>query len=43
MTNMDIQEIIDGLKDMISEDCTETQFDYIDEIEAAIHILESLK
>lgn len=37
---MDIQEILDGLNDLISDDCADTQFDYIDEIEAAIQIIE---
>lgn len=40
ITNMDIQEILDGLNDLISDNCTDTQFDYIDEIKAAIQIIE---
>lgn len=37
---MDIQEILDALNYLISDDCTDTQFDYIDEIKAAIQIVE---
>lgn len=38
---MDWKEIIENLKYLISEDCTDTQFDYADEIEIAIRVMES--
>ena len=37
--SIDREKVIETLQYMISEDCTETQFDYIDEIEAAIAML----
>ena len=37
---MDLQKAIKNLKYMISNDCTDTQFDYIEEIETAIKALE---
>lgn len=33
---MTAKEAIDNLEYLISEDCTESQFDYLDEIEVAI-------
>lgn len=36
---MDREKIIEALQYMISENCTETQFDYTDDIEAAIAML----
>ena len=38
---MDWKEVIENLKYLISEDCTDTQFDYADEIEIAIRVMES--
>lgn len=38
---MDWKEVIENLKYLISEDCTDTQFDYADEIEIAIKVMES--
>lgn len=38
--NMNIEEIIDNLKYMISEQCTDTQYDFQDEINFAIRKLE---
>ena len=38
---MDWKEVIENLKYLISEDCTDTQFDYSDEIEVAIRVMES--
>lgn len=38
---MDWKEVIEKLKYLISEDCTDTQFDYSDEIEIAIRVMES--
>ena len=38
---MDWKEVIKNLKYLISEDCTDTQFDYADEIEIAIRVMES--
>lgn len=38
---MDWKEVIGNLKYLISEDCTDTQFDYADEIEIAIRVMES--
>ncbi len=38
---MDWEEVIENLKYLISEDCTDTQFDYADEIEIAIKVMES--
>lgn len=38
---MDWKEVIDNLKYLISKDCTDTQFDYADEIEIAIRVMES--
>ena len=35
----DREKIIEALQYMISENCTETQFDYTDDIEAAIAML----
>ena len=37
---MDYNEVIENLKYLISEDCTDTQFDYEDEIEIAIRVME---
>lgn len=37
----DWKEVIENLKYLISEDCTDTQFDYADEIETAIRVMES--
>lgn len=37
---MTVQEAIEGLKYMISDNCTDTQSDFIDEIELAISALE---
>lgn len=37
----DREMIIEALQYMISEDCTETQHDYIDDIEAAIALLKA--
>lgn len=36
----DRETVIEALKYMISGDCTETQFDFTDDIEAAIALLE---
>ena len=33
------KEAIDGLKRLVGEDCTETQWDYMDEIKFAIMIM----
>lgn len=38
---MDWNEVIENLKYLISENCTDTQFDYEDEIELAIRVMES--
>ena len=38
---MDWKEVIESLKYLISENCTDTQFDYADEIEIAIRVMES--
>ena len=38
---MDWKEVVENLKYLISEDCTDTQFDYADEIEIAIRVMES--
>lgn len=38
---MEWKEVIENLKYLISEDCTDTQFDYADEIEIAIRVMES--
>ncbi len=38
---MDYNEVIENLKYLISEDCTDTQFDYEDEIDIAIKVMES--
>lgn len=35
----DIKRVIEALKHLISKDCTDTQFDYADEIETAIDLL----
>lgn len=37
---MTVQEVIENLKYLISDDCTETQKDYVEEIEFAIKALE---
>lgn len=37
---MEIDEVIEELKYMISEDCTDTQMDFVEEIEFAIQLLE---
>ena len=37
---MTYEETIEGLKYLISDDCTDTQHDYIEEIELAIEALE---
>ena len=37
---MTVQEIIGDLKYLISDNCTETQNDYVEEIELAIKALE---
>lgn len=37
---MKVQEVIQNLKYLISDDCTETQKDYVEEIEFAIKALE---
>ena len=37
---MDWEEIIENLKYLISDGCTDTQFDYADEIEFAIRVME---
>lgn len=36
---IDRESVIDALEYLISEDCTDNQFDYADEIEAAIALL----
>ena len=37
---MKIQEAIENLKYLISDDCTENQMDFVEEIEMAINALE---
>lgn len=37
---MDVKEVIDNLNYLISGDCTDTQMDYVKEIEFAIEVLE---
>lgn len=37
---MKIQEVIENLKYLISDDCTDNQMDFVDEIEMAINALE---
>ena len=37
---MKLEEAIENLKYLISEDCCDTQMDYVDEIEIAIQALE---
>lgn len=37
---MKIQEAIENLKHLISDDCTDNQMDFVEEIEMAINILE---
>lgn len=37
---MTAEEAIDNLKYLISDDCTDNHFDYVDEIEMAIEALE---
>lgn len=37
---MKVQEVIQNLKYLISDDCTGTQSDYVEEIELAIKVLE---
>lgn len=37
---MKVQEVIEDLKYLISDDCTDTQKDYVEEIEFAIKALE---
>ena len=37
---MKVQEVIENLKYLISDDCTDTQSDYVEEIELAIKVLE---
>ena len=37
---MTVQDVIENLKYLISDDCTDTQSDYIEEIELAIKVLE---
>lgn len=37
---MRVEEAIDNLKYLISDDCTDSQVDYVDEIEMAIEALE---
>ena len=39
----EIEEIIENLEFLISEDCTDTQFDYVDDIENAIEIIKTIK
>ena len=39
-SEMTYEEALEGLKYLISEDCTDTQFDYREEIELAIEALE---
>lgn len=39
---MKVRDVVQGLRAMISDDCCNTQYDYLDEIEAAIKILEDL-
>ena len=39
----DRETVIESLQYMISENCTETQFDYTDDIEAAIAMLKEQK
>ena len=36
---VDREKVINALEYLISEDCTENQFDYVDEIETAIALL----
>lgn len=36
---MKLEEAIEGLRYLISDDCTDSQFDYVDEIETAIEAL----
>ena len=40
---MTTKKAIDNLEYLISEDCTESQFDYIDEIEMAIEALKKVQ
>ena len=38
-----IQEVVENLKYLISGDCTDTQSDYVDEIETAIRVIEKFE
>ena len=40
MTNEELEEVLENLKYMISDDCTDCQWGFIDEIELAIQALE---
>ncbi|MBQ0014678.1 MAG: hypothetical protein KBS82_05070 [Oscillospiraceae bacterium] len=37
---MKLEEVIENLRYLISENCTDTQYDYVEEIGIAIEILE---
>lgn len=37
---LELDEVIENLEYLVSDSCTDTQFDYIDEIELAIQALE---
>lgn len=41
--NVEIKKTIDSLEFLIDEDCSDTQFDYIEEIESAIKALTELQ
>lgn len=41
--NVEIKKAIDSLEFLIDEDCSDTQFDYIEEIESAIKALTELQ
>ena len=40
MTNEELEEVLENLKYMISEECTDSRWSFIDEIECAIQALE---
>ena len=37
---MKLKEVIENLKYLISDDCTDNQMDFVEEIEIAINVLE---